>query len=187
MALLEKIIGVVSDNPETSPADKIPSAVLIGLMEREGVLSVILTERAEHLRNHAGQISFPGGRIEEGEKPTQTALRETHEEIALPSEAVKILGYLPSVVTIKGFHIVPVLGLIEGAPPLAPSTSEVNRILIEPIEPMLVASNHKEIERSYNNKRYSSWVISHPSEYIWGATARLIVQWSRLIEEEKDA
>ena len=180
-----RLASVALAEPDSPPAGLIPSAVLVGLLDGggEGPL-VILTERAGHLRHHAGQISFPGGRIETGENPVSAALREAEEEVGLTGGDVEVLGYLPGVATGAGFHITPLLGEVRGRPELRPDPGEVGRILVEPVLPLLDPANHETHELEHKGKTYESWAIRHDKEYIWGATARLIVQWSGLLYPE---
>ena len=177
-----QLASVASEEPVRPPGSLVPSAVLVALFEGGGEgPRVILTERAGHLRNHAGQISFPGGRIEPGETPAATALREAEEEVGLAGGDVEVLGFLPGVATGAGFHITPVLGMVRGQPGLRPDPGEVERILVEPILPLLEPANHETEMREHEGKQFESWAIKHDKEYIWGATARLIVQWSGLL------
>ena len=150
---------------------------------------MILTERSPRLRHHAGQISFPGGAIDHGETVADAALREAHEEINLSPYHVDVIGHLPGVLTTANFHIAPVLGLIKHGmvtqeSDLTPHPDEVGRIILEPLRPLLWRQNHRQEPRQNNGVDYKTWVIDHQDEYIWGATAKLIVQWSRLLPAE---
>ena len=176
------LASVAAVEPDQSPEGLLSSAVLVGLID-DGTDNplVLLTQRADHLRHHGGQISFPGGRMESGESPAEAALREAEEEVGLSGGDVDILGYLPGVTTIAGFHIAPVLAAVNGRPELRPDPGEVERILLEPVYPLLEPANHEPIMREYEGKTRQSWRIRHEREHIWGATARLIVQWSRLL------
>ena len=189
--LLAACVEVMRWRAEPAPEGRRASAVLIPLVEMDGDLNVILTERSSRLRHHAGQISFPGGAIDHGESVEQAALREAHEEINLSPNDVEILGHLPGVLTTANFHIAPVLGLIKkdvsrDGLGLTPHPDEVERILIEPIRPLLWRQNHRQEPRQYNGVDYKTWVIDHQHEYIWGATAKLIVQWSGLLADDWD-
>ncbi|MGC6484615.1 MAG: NUDIX hydrolase [Candidatus Puniceispirillales bacterium] len=182
---LQDLLAVTRAAPEIPPEGQVPSAVLIALITMDdGQTGVILTERSGHLRHHAGQISFPGGRIDNGETPVETALREAEEEIALARDQVTVLGHLPGVLTTAGFHIAPVLGRVDGnfTPVAAPA--EVARVLIEPIVPLLDRRHHQSVMREAGGRRYQSWDIAHERENIWGATARILVQWGQLISPE---
>ena len=182
MTELGRLASVVSKEPDSPPGGLLPSAVLVGLLDGGvGGPKVVLTERAGHLRHHAGQISFPGGRIEPGETQVEAALREAEEEVGLSGGDIEILGHLPGVTTTAGFHIAPVLGAIRGRPELRPDPGEVERILVEPVGPLLEPANHEPVMREHKGRTYRSWTIRHDREHIWGATARLIVRWSRLL------
>ncbi|MCE2516769.1 MAG: CoA pyrophosphatase [Alphaproteobacteria bacterium] len=165
---------------EAPPDGRRPSAVLVALMDDGDRVQVILTERSAQLRHHAGQISFPGGRIDDGESAIDAALREAHEEIGLKPEDVEVLGHLPGVVTTANFHIAPVVGVVRRQVELTPAPDEVARILIEDIQPLLDRSQFEREPKQYNGVDYQTWVIRHPREYIWGATAKLLVQCASL-------
>ncbi|MGH8500672.1 MAG: NUDIX hydrolase, partial [Methylococcales bacterium] len=112
-----------------------PAAVLIGLIERKSGLQVILTRRTEALRHHAGQISFPGGRIEDADKdPVAAAIREAHEEIGLLPEHIQALGYLDSFLTITGFHVYPVVASVSADFVAQADPNEVDEIFEVPLE-----------------------------------------------------
>ena len=184
--LLDAFKGVTKPLAETAPLGRRASAVLIPLVEDGGELKVILTKRSSQLRHHAGQISFPGGAIDPGETAEEAAFREAHEEINLHPSHVDMLGFLPGVLTTANFHIAPVLALVNrdltaNDMNLSPHPDEVDRILLEPIHPLLKHQHHRQEPRQYNGVDYKTWVIDHHQEYIWGATAKLIVQWSRLL------
>ena len=173
----------VKSHADVAHGKEIPSAVLMPLVDlADGDIGIILTQRSTRLRHHAGQISFPGGRMDRGETPVETALREAEEEIALSREKVEIIGHLPSVVTTAGFHIAPVLASVRGAFTPIAAPEEVDRILIEPLAPLLRRENHVSVMRETEGQEYQSWHITHEREYIWGATARILVQWSSLLD-----
>jgi 8-oxo-dGTP pyrophosphatase MutT (NUDIX family) len=175
--------------PEPPSRGKKPSAVLMALIDDGTGVKIIMTERSSGLRHHAGQISFPGGQIDDGETALDAALREAEEEIGLMPADVDILGYLPGVITTANFHIAPVLGVVRRWPNLTPARDEVARILIEDIAPLL---NPDHFERqsnshqgnSHQGRDYETWVIRHPQEYIWGATATMLIQCAALFHDE---
>jgi 8-oxo-dGTP pyrophosphatase MutT (NUDIX family) len=181
---LDAITGVLGKTPEPAPEGRRASAVLIPLMEIDGHWHVVLTKRASHLRHHAGQISFPGGAIEPGETVAEAALREAHEEIDLHPDHVTVKGHLPSVLTTANYHIAPVLGVVNSTPVLTPQPEEVDHILLEKLHPLLLRRHHRQEPRQYNGLDYKTWVIDHDKEYIWGATAKVIVQWSALMSDD---
>lgn len=171
---------IVQPKAETPPEGRRPSAVLVALIDDGRNVKVILTERSAQLRHHAGQISFPGGRIDDGETAIEAALREAHEEVDLNPEGVEVLGHLPGVVTTANFHIAPVVGVVRPPVDLTPAPDEVARILIEDLQPLLDPAQFAREPKQYNGINDHTWVIRHPREYIWGATAKLLVQSAAL-------
>lgn len=151
------------------------SAVLVPLIETPDGLSVVLTRRADHLRNHRGEISFPGGRVEESESLIEAALREATEEVALPVENVSVIGQLdPHATFVSNSLIVPVVGMVNGSPNLTAQASEVARILVVPLTELA----HPD---SYRNEWWATprgdlnihFFYLH-DETIWGATGRIL-------------
>ena len=129
--------GEVSDN------DLVPASVLFGIVLRENGPSVLLTQRTAHLKDHAGQISFPGGRAEpQDASPADTALRETQEEIGLSPSHIEIFGYLPQYYTGTGFVVTPVVGLLTPPFELQPDPFEVAEIFEVPLSFLLDPANH---------------------------------------------
>jgi len=110
-----------------------PAAVLVPVVKRATGLTILLTQRTDHLYDHAGQISFPGGRSEAGDSsPAATALREAYEEIGLPHSSVEVLGFLPEYTTVTGYHVTPVVGLVGSPPVLSLDAFEVSDRKINP-------------------------------------------------------
>jgi 8-oxo-dGTP pyrophosphatase MutT (NUDIX family) len=157
-----------------------PAAVLIGLVEREQGLQVILTRRTEALKHHAGQISFPGGRIEDADiDPVAAALREAHEEIGLLPSEVEPLGYLDPFVTITGFHVYPVVAKVSAAySPLA-DANEVDEIFETPLDFVLNPDNVKFIDIEYRGKLRAITEFQYQQYRIWGATASMLLNFQR--------
>lgn len=154
-----------------------PSAVLIPLLTDVDVPSVVLTRRADHLRNHKGEISFPGGRMERDELPHDTALREASEEIALPHEAVTVLGHLDPIATfVSNSHITPVVARVHGEPMFVADPGEVARVFTVPLLDLARADTYRnewwETARGDVNIHF----FELDDETVWGATGRLLHQ-----------
>ena len=153
-----------------------PAAVLVGLMADASGWQVIMTERAAHLAHHAGQISFPGGKVDERDPNlVATALREADEEIALPSGKVEILGGLDPVVSPVGFIVQPIVGIVAPQVDLQASPDEVAQILILPLADLISPPRHRRESYMREGRRRNIWVIDHPHHYIWGLSAAIIV------------
>ena len=163
--------------PAQEPRALVPAAVLVPLIQRNEGLSVLLTERTAHLANHAGQVSFPGGRMEEGDAdPVATALRETEEEICLSPRCVDVLGQLDDYVTVTGVQVVPVVGLIHPPFTLNPDPFEVAEVFEVPLDFILDPANHQRHSRiaPQGEPRYF-YAMPFNDHYIWGATAAMLV------------
>ncbi|MEX2643949.1 MAG: CoA pyrophosphatase [Acetobacterales bacterium] len=169
------------------PASLVDSAVLVPLIDRPEGLSVLLTERAAHLGAHAGQISFPGGRIEPTDpSPAAAALRETEEEVGVPPDSVELLARLDSYVTGTGYRITPVIGLI--CPPLRlrPDAREVAAVFEVPLTFVLEARNHRRVSHTREGVRRRYYSIGWGDRTIWGATAAILVGLSRIVVAAED-
>ena len=151
------------------------AAVLIPLLLKEEGLSVLLTQRTNHLRDHAGQISFPGGRMDpEDLSPDDTALRESQEEIGLDQRRVEIIGYLPQYLTVSGYSVTPVVGLVQPQAEYALDTFEVADVFEVPLRFLLDPANHQ--VRLWQSEQGGRRFYSMPYEnrFIWGATAGML-------------
>lgn len=150
------------------------AAVLIPIVLRER-LTVLLTERAAHLPSHAGQIAFPGGKLEEQDAdPLAAALRESEEEIGLDREFIEPVGYLDNYRTRTGFHIVPVVGLVQPTFKLSLDPSEVADIFEVPLSFLMAAENHQRHQRVWQGRLRIYYAMPYENRYIWGATAGMI-------------
>ena len=154
-----------------------PAAVLVPLVRREQGLTVLFTRRTAHLHDHAGQISFPGGRSEADESPEATALRESEEEIGLPPGQVEILGSLQEYVTVTGYRVTPVVGLVSTPLELVPDAFEVAEIFEVPLEFLLDPANHLRNSLHHEGMRRHYYAMPYREYYIWGATAGMIMNF----------
>lgn len=159
-----------------------PAAVLIGLLPAPGGPRILLTRRTAHLRDHAGQISFPGGRIEAADAgPVGAALREAHEEVGLEPERVEVLGELACYRTRTGFLIHPVVGWIDRPASFRPDPFEVAELFELPLAFALDPANHRRDAYERDGRRREFWVVPYGEHYIWGATAGILVNLARLV------
>lgn len=167
----------------SSVATDRPAAVLVGLIWHHSALHIIMTRRASHLATHAGQISFPGGKIEAYDaNPVEAALREAQEEVALHPGHVTVLGSLSVIRSPAGFIVTPIVGMIacdEGDEVmLTPDPAEVDDILLLPLDHMLDRQNYRRETHERDGVARKTWVIDHPAHYIWGLSATIIVELS---------
>ena len=161
------------------------AAVLVPLVDRNGRVQLLLTQRTPHLDNHAGQISFPGGRVEEADASREeTALRETEEEIGLPRSAVALLGKLPVYDNLSGFRITPVVGWIEPPFVLKPDPFEVAAAFEAPLEHFLDTANYQRREFHFRGRHRHYMAIPYEGRYIWGATAAMLYSFARMLASE---
>ena len=173
-------------NPFVSPPSVAlrPAAVLVPLVDHAAGMSVLLTQRTAHLSAHAGQISFPGGRIEEEDAtPIAAALRETHEEVGLPPERVDVIGRLDTYVTGTGFEITPIVGLVTPPVALAIDAFEVAEAFEVPLAFILDRRNHQRIERESAGQRRCFFVLPYEGRNIWGATAGILVNLAEVLAD----
>jgi 8-oxo-dGTP pyrophosphatase MutT (NUDIX family) len=152
-----------------------PAAVLVPVVARADAATVLLTRRAAGLRDHSGQIAFPGGKIDAADaSPLATALREAHEEIGLHGRFVTPLGYLDAYQTSTGFRVLPVIAVIDPAFALALNPSEVEAAFEVPLAFLMSASNHQRQARSWQGRLRHAYAIPYAQHDIWGATAGII-------------
>ena len=163
--------------PQTVPADRgWPAAVLVGLQKQQADWHVVMTRRASHLAHHAGQISFPGGKVDPNDANlTATALREAEEEIALPPAAVSIIGALDMVTSPVGFLVQPVVGIVAPETSFVASPGEVDEVLVLPLEEVLDSARHRQETYLREGLRREVWVIEHAVHSLWGLSASILV------------
>jgi 8-oxo-dGTP pyrophosphatase MutT (NUDIX family) len=165
---------------ETMPLTR--ASVLVPLIEREDGLTVLLTQRTEHLADHAGQISFPGGREEpEDADAIAAALRETEEEIGLPRTLIRIIGRLDTYVTGTGYSVTPIVGLIRPPFPLERDPFEVAEIFEVPLAFIADPINHQRRSREFKGRTRHFYVLPYQQRYIWGATAGMLVNLAQVL------
>ncbi|MFI4976197.1 MAG: CoA pyrophosphatase [Caulobacterales bacterium] len=165
-------------NPSHAPSEPVsltPAAVLMGLVEREEGLSVLLTRRADSLRQHTGQIALPGGRCDPGETPWATALREAEEEIGLDPARVAVAGLCTPYQTRTGYYITPVVGFITPPFELKPNPHEVADIFETPFGFLMDPANHEQHDRETPaGDRRKFYAMTWEDRFIWGATAGML-------------
>ena len=155
-----------------------PAAVLVPVVIRDAGLSILLTQRTDHLYDHAGQISFPGGRSDPGDaSPAATALREASEEIGLPHSLVEVLGTLPEYTTVTGYHVTPVVGLVRTLPALRLDAFEVAEAFEVPLAFFLDPGNHQRNTLQYQGRTRYYYAMPYGQRYIWGATAGMLMNF----------
>ncbi len=158
------------------------AAVLVPLVNRPDGVRLLLTQRTAHLDDHAGQISFPGGRVEADDASREgTALRETEEEIGLPRAFVAVLGRLPNYEIPSGFRITPVVGWIEPPFALKPDPFEVAGVFEAPLEHFLDAARYQRREYRFRGRHRHYLAIPFEGRYIWGATAGMLYDLCRVL------
>jgi 8-oxo-dGTP pyrophosphatase MutT (NUDIX family) len=158
------------------------AAVLVPLVERSDGAHVVFTQRTSHLHDHAGQISFPGGRVEpEDRDRVDTALRETEEEIGLPRSEIEVLGTLPDHEMQSGFCITPVVGWIRPPYRTEPDSFEVQDIFEVPLAHFLTPANYQRRRYAFEGLDRRYLAIPYRGRYIWGATAAMLYSLYQLI------
>ena len=188
MSLAERLRVKLSEPPLQPPVQgdllelragaKVAAAVLIAITDRPEP-GVILSVRREHLRTHAGQIAFPGGKVDEGEDAIAAALREAHEEILLDPAAAEVVGTLEPYRTVTGFVVTPVVCVIPADIPLEPHEHEVAELFEAPLAFLLDPGNQQRRSGLFQSRERHYYEIDWNGRRIWGATAGMIVNLSR--------
>ncbi|MEO5700309.1 MAG: CoA pyrophosphatase [Casimicrobiaceae bacterium] len=161
-----------------------PAAVLVPLVNRPEGLQVLLTQRSADLPNHAGQISFPGGRVEPHDPSlAAAALREASEEVGLAADRVAILGELATYETVTGFKVTPVVGWVEPPFEVHPDPCEVADVFEVPLAFLLDRANQQRHFRMMGEVRRDYWAIPYGERFIWGATAAMLLMLDRTLRD----
>ena len=171
------------------PLEPIPAAVLVPIVVHPREPAVLLTQRATQLRHHAGQVSFPGGRMEHGDaSPRSAALREAREEIGLDERFVRVVGYLPDHVVISGFRVTPVVALVQPGFELLLDAEEVQDTFEVPLSFVFDPRNYRPRRHRFRatNVEVELLDIPYGGRNIWGATAGMLVTLHRMCHEEGD-
>jgi 8-oxo-dGTP pyrophosphatase MutT (NUDIX family) len=172
---------LVGDLPELRLKADMQAAVLVAITDRPEP-GVILTVRREHLRTHAGQIAFPGGRVDPNEAPIGAALREAHEEILLDPAMVEVVGTIEPYRTVTGYVVTPVIAVIPPDLPLQPHEHEVADWFEAPLEFLLDPANQHRRSALFEGQTRHYYEIVWNERRIWGATAAMIVNLSRRLQ-----
>jgi 8-oxo-dGTP pyrophosphatase MutT (NUDIX family) len=155
-----------------------PAAVLMPIVAKPEP-TVLLTQRTETLSRHAGQVSFPGGRVDAAdESPLATALRETQEETGIAPDFVRVAGFMEGYETGTGFAILPVVGVVKEGFTLMPNPAEVNEVFEVPLAFLLDPKNRERQSREWQGRKREFYAFNYGSHYIWGATAAILVNFA---------
>ena len=152
-----------------------PAAVLVPIVLRGSEPTVLLTQRTAHLSSHAGQVAFPGGRIDAGDADAvDAALREAEEETGLARNFVEPLGFLDTYMTVTAYHVVPVVALVRPGFVITPQANEVSAVFEVPLRFLMTPENHEKHSREWQGKLRYYYAMPYENRYIWGATAGMI-------------
>ncbi|UCH76235.1 MAG: CoA pyrophosphatase [Rhodospirillales bacterium] len=171
-------------NPGLRPTGALtPAAVLVPLVLRTDGPTVLLTQRTDHLNDHAGQISFPGGRIEaDDETPEAAALRETEEEVGLSRAKIRLIGRLDTYIVRTGFIVTPAVGFVHPPFDIDPDPFEVAEVFEVPLSFIMDRANHQRRSREFRGVQRSFYVLEYEHRYIWGATAAMLVNFVDILD-----
>ena len=163
-----------------------PAAVLLGLIERPGGLTLLFTERSPDLKDHPGQVSFPGGRVEASDDgPVAAAIREAEEEVGMDRRLVTVAGCLEDLLTVTGFLVTPVVAFVDPAYRPVADGREVAEVFEVPLKYLLDERNIRTTRRERLGTRIRVYEIDYEGHRIWGATASILVQFLSIISYDK--
>jgi len=190
MSLIERIALALANEPphgllpgdiiEGADGDHREAAVLVAITDRQAP-GLILTLRREDLRTHAGQVAFPGGRIDDGEDAVAAALREAHEELGLNPALVRLIGEADRYATVTGYCVTPVIGVVPPDLELTPNPAEVADWFEAPLDFVLDPANQQQMTAEYRGRMRHYYQINWQGHHIWGATAAMLVNLSRRV------
>ena len=186
---LRQIIGAYQAQPLAHDPTAIandappkPAGVLVPLVQAADEWRVLLTQRTSHLTHHAGQISFPGGRVEPDDaSPAMAALREAEEEISLAPDRVELIGAIDDYRTVTNYCVTPVVGLIADTGPLRADENEVAAIFDVPLSHFLSPENFERHDRIVDGRARSFYAVPYDKRFIWGATAAMLKNLSSIL------
>ena len=191
MSLADRLRDALSTPPSEPPLEgdlaelreqaSVPAAVLIAITDRAAP-GVILTVRREHMRTHAGQVAFPGGRIDPGEDAVAAAIREAHEELGLDPNALELVGELELYRTVTSYIVTPVISVVRPDLPLEPHEHEVADWFEAPLDHLLDPANQHQRSALFQGRERHYYEIMWNERRIWGATAAMIVNLSRRLQ-----
>lgn len=167
-----------------NPKDPVPAAVLLPLIERAGTANLLLIRRSGHLKSHAGQIGLPGGRIEQGEGAQEAAIREAEEEVGIEPTQVRIAGRLEPYLTRTGYLIDPFVARIEQPYDFVANPAEVDAMFELPLSLVMAPDAFQTEAVTVQGKRRSFYSMRYEDHYIWGATAGILVNFRRRLEDQ---
>lgn len=172
-------------NPHMAmPASTKPAAVLVPLVQRDSEITVLLTQRTDHLKDHAGQVSFPGGRVEQSDADREAAaLRETEEEIGLARDRIELVGKLDIYMTRTGYEVTPIVGLVNPPFEVTPDPFEVADIFEVPLGFLMEPANQQRMSKQVDGITRHFYAMEYGERFIWGATAGMLVNLSELLTE----
>lgn len=180
-----RLAGLPSANHFVPATDSLIAAAVLVPIILAHPPAILLTKRSALLPHHAGQVSFPGGRIEASDaSPAAAALREAAEEIALDARRVSLLGRLPDHITSSGFRITPVVGLLPPGLATAPAPAEVDAVFSLPLPILLDPAAPHRRQTIREGRAREHWVWPHPEHDIWGATAAILLRLAQALRGE---